>query len=68
VWQTKLYLEMGEMNWKAGAMSGAVYDGSPELGSLMSKARKYKLYNDTVQYRRRHLTKANLTRHITVVT
>jgi hypothetical protein len=68
VWQTKLYLEMGEMNWKAGAMSGAVYDGSPELGSLMSKVRKYKLYIYTEQYRRKYLTKANLTKHITVVT
>ncbi len=27
------------MDWKGGAMSGAVYDGSQELGSLMSKVR-----------------------------
>ncbi len=27
------------MDWQGGAMSGAVYDGSQELGSLMSKVR-----------------------------
>jgi hypothetical protein len=37
--QSKMYLELGSMDWKGGAMSGAVYDGSQELGSLMSKVR-----------------------------
>jgi len=35
--QMKRYLEMGELDWKSGAMSGAVYDGSLELASLMAK-------------------------------
>lgn len=35
--QTKAYIAMGSMDWKSGAMSGAVYDGSAELAHLMSK-------------------------------
>jgi len=34
--ETKLHLNLGELDWAGGAMSGTVYNSSKELGELMS--------------------------------